>query len=205
MSKVTIDGANTLIVVNGGITAVDVQVDLYSYWKTWVLTSDNAKYFPAFRVIGGDPLGGDTSAGAYFFLQNQYGWRVRPQESNHELTLSGNIFAEDLEQPVFVPTLGAYTVSTRLMTSSLTQAVGTDPSDIADSLLTKPFDTVVSGDPDPAIRTMLDALRFLRNRWEVIDGVLYVYREDDITVAWSSTLDTSAVADRVVGSDPEGP
>lgn len=126
-NKATFDGTNLLISVAPGEMEIDTQVDLYSAWKDWVKQADNAKYPQAFRTIGGDSLGGVLRAGSYYFLQNELaespsrGWRIRPAELDHELVISGNLFAEDTNVPVFVPTLGDFTVTIRLNTSSLTQ------------------------------------------------------------------------------------
>ncbi len=136
MANVTFDGVNKLMVVNAGITTIDVQVDLYSDWKEWVLTSDNAKYPLAFTTTGGDALGGSEYLGAYFFLEN--GWKIRPYEGNHVLSVNGNLFTRDGSSP-FVSTLGAYNVSIRSKFSSLTNIVtvsggggggGSVPSDV---------------------------------------------------------------------------
>jgi hypothetical protein len=140
MAKVTFDGNNYLIIVNNGITTLDVKVDLYSDWKEWVMQGDNSKYFPAFRTVGGDPLTLTVSLGDYYFLQNQagVGWRIRPYEGNHTLTINGNLAAEDSGSTTFVQTLGNYNVLVKLITSSLTQTVstggGSTPSEIASAV-----------------------------------------------------------------------
>lgn len=136
MALVTFDGPNALIIVDFGITTVDAQIDLYSDWKEWIQVSDNSKFYQAFRTIGGDPLGNNVFVGAYFFLQNQppNNWQIRPHEDDHELTIVGNIFAENPLLPVFVPTVGNFTVSTRLSTSQLTQlAEVNSPLSVAES------------------------------------------------------------------------
>jgi len=128
MAKVGFHGDTRLIAINEGDFGhdLDAKIDLYSDWKEWVLTDDNSKYAPAFRTIGGDPLGGVLSAGAYFFLQNQDGWRIRPHEDDHQLRITGNLYAEDPDQAMFVPSLGGYTITIALERSSLTQVVSVD-------------------------------------------------------------------------------
>lgn len=121
--KVTFDPVNRLIIVDSGITELDVKVDLYSDAKEdWKSDATLNKLRFPFRTIGGDPLGGGRFAGAYFFLQNDNGWRLRPYEGDHELTLVGNFYPEDSAQGIIVPTVGDFTVLVRLETSSLTQA-----------------------------------------------------------------------------------
>jgi len=145
-ARVTFDPDNRLIIVTeapvGGKTSLDVLVDLYSDAKEdWLADDTLRKLLFPFRVIGGDDLGGSIKAGAYFFLQNQNGWRMRPFEADHALTLVGNFFAEDAVQPTFVPTLGDYTVSIQLLTSSLTQLAETGVSGLTPDESTK-LDTI---------------------------------------------------------------
>ena len=53
-------------------------------------------------------------------------------------------------------------------------------------------------------RTVRDALRFLRNRWEIVGTLLTVYKENDSTGAWTAPL-TGGAADPVTGMNPTGP
>jgi hypothetical protein len=117
MSQVTFDGPNKLIIVDNAVTELDAKVDLYSDWKEWVLTSgsDNAKFLPAFRTTGGDVLPGGQYVSGYYFLAN--GWRIRPYEGDHGLSVVGNLFVDGGGNP-FVPTLGDYTVLVNVQTSA---------------------------------------------------------------------------------------
>lgn len=54
----------------------------------------------------------------------------------------------------------------------------------------------------PTVRTVRQALRFLRNKWSISGTTLTVTKEDDATASWTSTVATSAGADPVVGNDP---
>lgn len=101
--------------------SVTAQV-IYSRWCDWITTSDNLKYLPAFRAVGGDDLGGGLYIPPYFFLLN--GWRVRPMESSHLLVLDGNLFVEGGGQPV-VQTLGSYNVSVQYTVPVQAQAFST--------------------------------------------------------------------------------
>lgn len=119
MAKATFNGTSKLIIVDSGIIELDVKVDLYSDWKEWAATGDNAKYLQAMRVVGGDPTVGAKSVAPYFFLMN--GWKVRPYEGNHILNVSGNLFVDSPEtygNNLFVQTLSAYNVLTNLVTTS---------------------------------------------------------------------------------------
>jgi hypothetical protein len=55
------------------------------------------------------------------------------------------------------------------------------------------------------VRTVRQALRFLRNKWVITSGQLFVYKEDDSTASWSSDVSTDNTADPIVGNDPAGP
>lgn len=119
---ITFDAANKRIILDS--TFVDVK-DIYSRWKEWVQTGDNSKYLPAFRAIGGDPLGAGLYISLYTFLIN--GWRLRPMESNHTLNIHGNITVEEGGDPV-VPTIGTYKVLVQYTVPERAQAYATGGS-----------------------------------------------------------------------------
>jgi hypothetical protein len=119
--SITFDGATRTIQIGGGQFSVEAQ-EIYSAWKDWTLAG-NAQFLPAFRSIGGDPLGGGVQAGAYYFLNNVDGWRIRPESIDHELVVSGNLYGENPLLPVFIPAIGDFQVLVRLAVSSLTQQV----------------------------------------------------------------------------------
>jgi hypothetical protein len=125
VSKVTFDGVQKLIIVDNGVTELDVKVDLYSDWKEWVLVGDNAKYLIALSAIGGDPISPTRFLGSTFFLEND--WKIRPYEGTHDLTISGNLFTRTGD-PATIPTLGNYNVSVNLSTSNLIDTVSTSGS-----------------------------------------------------------------------------
>lgn len=117
----TFDGPNKLIILSSGTTVCDIK-DMYSRWKEWVATSNNSKYLPAMSVLGGDPLPGGRYLGTTYFLEN--GWKVRPYEGNHTLSISGNIYSRDGTDP-FVNTIGSYNVRIMLVVSNLVDTVST--------------------------------------------------------------------------------
>jgi hypothetical protein len=105
----SIDGSTKVITLTSGTTSVSVR-DLWSRWVDWFLTGDNSKYLPAFVNVGGDDI--DESAGTkipiYAFLMN--GWKIKPQEANHTLTISDGILLVNGGGDPFNNTMGAYTV-----------------------------------------------------------------------------------------------
>jgi len=119
MSKVTFDGDRQLIVVNTGVTYIDIRTDVYSEWKRWVLQGDNSKYPMAFRVVGGDPLP-DSQLGLTFFLLND--WKIRPYEGDHRLTINGNLYKEDNTDPI-ADTVGDFKVTVELKVSNIVNMV----------------------------------------------------------------------------------
>lgn len=116
---ITIDPANKrLILDSASVTAQAI----YAAWVDWVALSDNEKYLPAFSSAGGDDLGSGLFIPAYYFLEN--GWKVRPMESNHNLTITGNLFVRGGGVPV-VSTLGTFQVNVNYTVPVQAQAVST--------------------------------------------------------------------------------
>lgn len=120
MLNVSFNGNTKLITINHGITTISVRDDLYSEWKNWAILSDNLKYAQAFRTVGGDPTVGDNYVGDYYFLTN--GWKVKPYEDNHILTINGNLYVDGSGNP-FASTNGGFNVVISMQTSSLTEKV----------------------------------------------------------------------------------
>ena len=72
-NKVDFDGINKIIYVHPEVTNLDVRQDIYSGWADWVVLRDNAKFLPAIRYTGYDPIGGGQYTGDTYFLTNGYG------------------------------------------------------------------------------------------------------------------------------------
>lgn len=90
--KCIFDGINKLIIVSDGVTSLDIQEDVYSAWKEWSnLSSDNAKWPPAIRTIGGDPTIQGEFAGDIYFLIN--GWKL--QYDPRFVAVTGVLFSDD--------------------------------------------------------------------------------------------------------------
>lgn len=125
-----------IILDSASVSATEV----FSRWEDWAAQSDNLKFGMVIRQVGGDDLGGGLSIPPYYFLQN--GWRVRPMESNHNLTITGNLFVEGGGVPV-VPTLGSfqvnvnYTVPVQAQGISTSGGGGPSASAIADEIMAR--------------------------------------------------------------------
>lgn len=133
-------------------------VEVYSEWKDWLLADAfRLGYPPAFREVGGDPISLIQSLGTTFFLLN--GWRIRPAERSHKLTIVGNLFTDPAGESVFVPTLGAFTVNTETRVSNLIDLVAPDAGAVG---------SAVWGASQPSVdnagtigRVLLEVFRFM--------------------------------------------
>ena len=116
----TYDAANKRIILNStSVTASEI----WSRYMDWLAAdSNNAKWGLAMTQIGGDDLGGGLFVPIYIFLQN--GWRVRPMESSHHLTITGNLFVAEGGSPL-VNTLGNYNVIAQYTVPVQAQAMAT--------------------------------------------------------------------------------
>lgn len=100
--KVTFDGPNKLILINDGVTTLNINEDVYSAWKEWIVLlglvehQDNPAYLEAISAIGGEPT--PTGAiGATFFLEND--WKLKPYPGSYRLLVNGNLFSSDGTNP----------------------------------------------------------------------------------------------------------
>ena len=130
--KVTFDGPNRLILVNEGETSIDIQEDVYSNWKEWMLQRDNAKFPEAFLPLGGDPITDTTFVGDTYFLEN--GWRIQPWISGqgYILDVIGNIYTREPGQNPVNPTNN---VSVLLTRSNITETAIVGGADTENRLL----------------------------------------------------------------------
>lgn len=72
---------------------------------------------------------------------------------------------------------------------------------VADALLDRDMSAGTDTGTE-TVRTVRQALRFLRNKWAVIAGILSVYKENDSDVSWTAEISSDAEAEPVTGSDP---
>jgi len=154
MSNVSFSGEDKIIQITkepiAGLVDLDVKADIYSAWKEWMLLSDNSKFEPAMRAVGGDPISSMKNLGATFFLIN--GWRIRPYEANHRLVLTGNLFTDPPGDSPVVSTVGYYNVVVEYFISNLTDSVSADLGDVATAVWDKPLDSPAPGTYGEAIK-----------------------------------------------------
>jgi len=72
---------------------------------------------------------------------------------------------------------------------------------IADALLDRDM-SIGTDSGSPTVRTVRQALRFLRNKWSIAGTTLTVTKEDDTTQSWTSSVTTDAAADPITANDP---
>lgn len=115
-AKHTYDTANKLFILNAGVTSYDAKVDFYSDTKEdWKDDSSLTKFRFPILGIGGQSIGAGQTISPYYQLR--YGWKIRPQEANHILTVDGNIITDDGTDP-FVNTVGDFNVRVKFTVSA---------------------------------------------------------------------------------------
>lgn len=92
------------------LSSIDVEIDLYSDgkedWRT--NASDERRHIFPFVTAetAGSAVPGGREEPAFFRLRNDLGWRLRPYDVDHELTLIGNIVPFDESLPIYAPRTG---------------------------------------------------------------------------------------------------
>lgn len=124
--KCTFDGAQRIIQVNAGETLIELETDVYSAWKRWLLLRDNAKFPAAMDAVGGNPTVSGKRQGTTYFLLN--GWRIRTWEGDHALTLVGNLYVEGGQGSPMVPTLEPHNILVSRETTNLVDTVEVAPT-----------------------------------------------------------------------------
>jgi len=114
------DATAKLIILSTGTVSIDL-ADLWTAWKDWVRLG-NAGCARALDYVGGEPI--DEATGKmvplYLFLLN--GWKIRPYEGDHTLSVVGGTLIGSGGGDPFVSTLGDYTV--RIRYEQPVQAIG---------------------------------------------------------------------------------
>ena len=128
MADPTFNGTNKTITLGAGVTSVDALGHLYSAWKRWVTDGDGSKYDVAFdNAFGGNLVGTGLYVAGYYILRNDLGWRIVPDAADHELTITGNLYAAAPATPMFSDP-GVYTVTIFLERSINAQLITTGGS-----------------------------------------------------------------------------
>ncbi len=143
--KMTYDPGNKLFILNSGVVDYDVVVDLYSDAKEdWMTDALLNKFRFPIIAIGGQAIGGGRVISPYIMLR--YGWKVRPQEADHTLTVAGNLITDDESSP-FASVLGDYQVIIKsIVSSNSLTASGTalSPTDL-NNIISGVWDEAIAG------------------------------------------------------------
>lgn len=117
---ITLNGSTKRIILDSA------SVSAAQIWSAWVDWHETNRQWPlAFQLVGGNALGGGLFIPPYFFLMN--GWRVRPMEASHNLTITGNLFVDGGGVPV-VGTLGTWQVNVNYTVPVQAQGIATSGS-----------------------------------------------------------------------------
>jgi hypothetical protein len=158
----TFDGPNTTITLpapTGGILNIRA-IDIYSDWKRWAALGDNSKFLPAFaQSEGGTALIPGLDTGSYFFLRNDFNWRIITTDEDQTANYEGSLIPFDITLPIIVPTPGRTVLHLGLQ--PITQGVQALLVDLTLVRLMVAGNAVVSAD----------------------DRTVTVYEDDGITVA----------------------
>lgn len=162
------DGVNKVISISSQ-TTMSVR-DIWSRYLEWVATSDNSKYLPAFRTVGGDVIDGaeGTSIPIYQYLIN--GWKIKPMEANHTLKINDGVLLVDGGGDPFVNTSGSFVV--RINYSQPVQAItvanggggGASAEDVATAVWDRDLSThTTSGSAGKSISDILKKVKLVLN------------------------------------------
>jgi hypothetical protein len=97
---------------------------------------------------------------------------------------------------------GGVTVTTNNDKTGYALTAG-ERTSVADALLDRDMSTGADNG-STTVRTVRQALRFLRNKWSIAAGTLTVTKEDDVTASWTAAV-TQTAGDPVSAVDPAGP
>lgn len=129
--KVSFNGVTKRITVNAGVTSLNIREDVYSAWVRWLELDDNARFLPAMRYSGGDPIpGGET--GVTFFLSNDWKLEYDP----NVVAIAGVLYSDDYatpywsatDQPIFPATVSSLVNSAVVTQNVVTGDLSTVPS-----------------------------------------------------------------------------
>jgi hypothetical protein len=171
----------------------------------WTDQGTSGIYTIEIPASGGASINNDTEGYGWFtgVATGILPWRspiygFRAAAINDALTDGGDTL------DVNVTTIAANAITaTAINADALTAAKVADDvgEQFADQLLNRNLATGTDSG-SATVRTVRQALRFLRNKWSISGTTLTVTKEDDTTSSWTSELTTSGAADPVTGSDP---
>ena len=162
-NKVEFDGITKVISVHPEITTLDIRADIYSAWVKWVVLHDNAKFLPAIRYTGYDPIGGGAFTGDTYFLTN--GWKLSIDLK--EVRVKGVLFSDDYDTAYYTRAMAAQypaTVSSLVNTVVISTPAVVTAADIRtemDNNSTKLADIPLGVWSHPFVSKLLTVAKFL--------------------------------------------
>lgn len=143
-------------------------------------------------------LAGKSSAASVYLFGAQFAFDYIPVSAATQVDASGYIkISNGTGTGQLSLSSGTITVGTNNDKTGYALSVSAN-TDAADTLLNRDMSLV----SDTNARTPLNAMRFLRNKVDLSVTPAVIYKENDSTTAWTTTLTTSSSAQPVTGSDP---
>lgn len=196
--KFTVDTSRKFVVVNAGISAFDIKLDLYKGLKTWAQLEGNMGYESPIRGIGGDSLPDSQFAGDQYFMIN--GYRVVYDPAQIQITgiLNSDDFAtpwlynQNIKLSIFPATVSNLALSQATATNVITGDLSTIPTAAQNA-------TAVRTELTAELANVVTSNKLLRNRTETnpVTGIMTVYDDDGTTV-----LFTANIWENVAGTTP---
>lgn len=117
---ISFDGVTKIATLSSGTVTLDIK-DLWSRWVDWSGVGTNSMWPPAMSQVGGNTIdaASGTSIPPYIYLIN--GWRIKPQEANHTLSVTNGVLLVDGGGDPFVNTDGSFII--RINYSQPVQAI----------------------------------------------------------------------------------
>jgi hypothetical protein len=196
MATVTFNGPALTITIgyDSSVTTIDA-IDIYSAWKDWVALG-NAQYLPAFaESVGGNELGSGVALSGYYFIRNDLGWRIVPDDGqDYTLQLNGDLYPQDPLAEFVTPPAGDFTVLVTFQRSAASYVVlgsGTPAptaAQVADAVWNRDVDDHTTLTSMGGVLRMLGILGRNKTVTDPSAGTLTVYDTDGTTVLFVADL-----------------
>lgn len=90
--RVSFNGYEKRIVVNSGVTSIELDKHVYSAWARWMTREDNSRFSQAIRFSGYDPIPNGFT-GVTFFMTNGWKFCYNP----NEVAVKGAMFSDNFD------------------------------------------------------------------------------------------------------------
>lgn len=148
----------------------------------WLGATAPANTGDAFARLG-DPAGASVSADVA---------AIQADTDNMQTRLPAALVGGRMDSSVGAMAAGVITAAAHAVGAIDAAALAADAgNEIADALLDRNM-TTGTDSGSPTVRTVRQALRASRNRVAIAAGVATIYKEDDTTASWTSTITTTA-------------